>query len=146
VSWSVIDRTGRPKAAYATVQRSYQPLLIAARFPWTNYAAGEILPLEFWIVNDTPVAYPGCRAEAHLDGRPIWSVADIHVRPGAATRLAHVEIALDGPPARLELALHSADGVKLADNDYDLGIPHPRSAPPKLAATLYRQGMRLIGG
>ena len=40
VSWAVIDRAGRPKAAYEMLRRAYQPILIAARFPWRRYAAG----------------------------------------------------------------------------------------------------------
>ena len=41
VSWSVIDAAGRPKAAYYAICQSYQPLLVAARFPWRPYAAGD---------------------------------------------------------------------------------------------------------
>jgi len=37
VTWSVIDRAGRPKAGYAAVQRAYQPVLVAAKFPRRAY-------------------------------------------------------------------------------------------------------------
>jgi beta-mannosidase len=146
VSWSVMDRAGRPKAAYAVLQRSYQPLLIAARFPWMELTTATALPVEFWIVNDAPVTHQGCRAEARLDGRPVWSAADLHVRGGAAACVARVEITLSGPPEQLELALLAAGGNPLACNVYDLSVSRPHNAPPRLSALLHRLGMRLIGG
>ncbi len=129
VSWSVMDRAGRPKAAYAILRRSYQPLLIAARFPWMEFTTAAALPIEFWIVNDAPVEHRGCRAEARLDGRLVWSAADLNVRGGAAARIARVEIALSGPPEQLELALLAAGGNPLACNVYDLSVPRPHNAP-----------------
>lgn len=147
VSWSVVDRAGRPKAAYAMLGRSYQPLLIAAHFPWMmDYVSEDVLPMEFWIVNDAPVEQPGCRAEAHLDGRLVWSATDINVPPGAAMRMDFIEVALAGAPEKLELALLSAGGAPLACNVYDLSVPRPQGAPPWRAAQMHRLGMRLIGG
>jgi beta-mannosidase len=146
VSWSVVDHAGRPKAAYAMLQRAYQPLLVAARFPRPAPGAGGLLPLEFWIVNDTPVGQANCRAEAHLDGRLVWSASGVDARPGAAARIGVAAIELDGSPERLELALLSPEGETLSRNCYDLGAPRPQSAPPRLAAYIHRLGMRLLGG
>jgi beta-mannosidase len=146
VSWSVVDHAGRPKAAYAMLQRAYQPLLVAARFPRPAPGAGGPLPAEFWVVNDTPVGQPGCRAEAHLDGRLVWAASGVDARPGAAAHIGRAEITLEGPPERLELMLLSQEGEPLSRNYYDLAAPHPQGAPPRLAAQIHRLGMRLIGG
>ena len=81
VSWSVIDRGGRPKAAYEMLRRAYQPILIAARFPWRRYAEGDVFRAEVWLVNDGPAAWQGCCAEALLDDTVVWTAADVSLPP-----------------------------------------------------------------
>jgi hypothetical protein len=107
---------------------------------------GEVLPVEFWVVNDAPEGHAGCRAEARLDGRIFWSASGVDVRSSAASRIGSTEIILNSPPTFLELALFSASGRWLSENCYDLGAPHPKSAPPRLKALIHEYGMRLIGG
>jgi beta-mannosidase len=144
VSWAVVDSAGRPKAAYGMLQSTYQPLLIAARFPRRAYAAGETLALEFWVVNDAPRRWDGCRAEAVLDGKVVWSAEAIGVRAGAAQRIGRAEARLDAPPQALALALACGE-TALADNCYDLAAPRPAGPQPQRAARIHRLGQRLIG-
>ncbi|OQA47215.1 MAG: Exo-beta-D-glucosaminidase precursor [Chloroflexi bacterium ADurb.Bin325] len=141
VSWSVVDRAGRPKAAYAAVTRSYRPLLIAAQFPRREYRAGDIFEAELWLVNDLPPSKPGfpaedgaLTAEAWLDDRRVWA-ADT-ARPGTgAYRLGAMRAALAARPEALTLRLLHR-GAVVAENRYDLQVPLP--GPQPLANRLLR--------
>ncbi len=129
VSWAVIDHAGRPKAAYAMLQRCYQPVLIAARFPWRRYAAGDTFAAEIWLVNDGPLARAGCRAEAALDGKIVWAQEAITLPAAGLAHSGDFAVRLDAAPQALALRLLCADEV-LATNVYDLAAHLP--GPPRL--------------
>jgi beta-mannosidase len=119
VTWSVIDRAGRPKSAYEMLRRSFQPVLIAARFPWRRYAAGDQFEAEIWLVNDGLQRYPSCRARATLDGATVWTANDLGLPPATAVRVGEFAFVLEQPAQQLTLRL-SCNGAALASNRYQL--------------------------
>lgn len=142
VSWSVIDRAGRPKAAYEMLRRSFQPILIAARFPWRAYGAGETFQAQIWLVNDGPETWPDCLAEVTLDGAPVWRADGLTLEPACARRVGEFARELTAPPQALELRLIRGDAT-LATNRYDLSVPLPPAQPWRSRA-LHSLGTRLI--
>ena len=113
----MIDRAGRPKAAYEMLRRSYQPLLIAARFPWRRYAPGDIFgPRSGW--STSAEASPGCRAQASLDDTVVWTVTDLGLPPAPPRRWGAVRI----HPGRRPAGAHARAALRrdaLASNRYD---------------------------
>lgn len=128
VTWAVVDRAGRPKAAYAALRRCFQPVLIAARFPWRQYAAGDAFASEVWLVNDGPAARAGCRAEAALDGAIVWARDAIDLPAAGATRIGEFAVELGAAPKMLTLQLSCA-GETVAINAYDLAVHLPGRQP-----------------
>jgi beta-mannosidase len=145
VTWSVIDRCGRPKAAYLMLRRSFQPVLVALRF--TNRAClhGESWRAEVWLVNDSPPAWDGCRVEAYLGDALLWSAEGVMLPAGGAVRAGSLEWAAASPQGLLRLRLLCGD-VELTSNLYDLDVPiagpGPRTARWRqaLASRLLRAG------
>jgi beta-mannosidase len=142
VSWSVIDHAGRPKAAYEMLRRAYQPILIAARFPWRRYTAADIFRAEVWLVNDGPTAWQGCRAEALLDGTVVWMAADVTMLPASAAPIGDLVVRLDAAPHDLTLSLRCGEMI-LAANRYDLAV-HLPSRQPWRARQIHALGERLL--
>jgi len=145
VSWSVVDRRGRPKAAYRMLCHSFQPVLIAVRFLNRVRLPGEGWRAEIWLVNDGPAGWSGCRAEATLGGAPLW-VAEGLALPGAsAVRAGNLAWVAASPQGVLLLRLLCED-VELASNSYDLDVPVAGAGPrmsrwrQALAARLLRAG------
>ena len=142
VSWSVIDRAGRPKAAYEMLRRAYQPILIAARFPWRRYAAGDVFRADICLVNDGPEAWQGCSAEALLDGAVVWSVNDVTLPPASVTWVGELVVPLAVAPQALTLGLR-CDEMLLASNRYDLAVYLP-GFQPRRARAIHAVGERLL--
>ena len=142
VSWAVIDRGGRPKAAYEMLRRAYQPILIAARFPWRRYAAGDVFRAEVWLVNDGPEAWQGCCAEALLDDTVVWTAADVSLPPACAAPIGELVVRLDDVPRVLALDLRCGE-IALASNRYDLAV-HLPGRQPRRARAIHALGERLL--
>lgn len=123
-----MDRAGRPKAAFETLRRCCQPILIAARFPWRRCAAGDPFRAQVWLVNDGPQAWHDCRAEASLDGEPVWSAERVDLPPASAVQIGELNLTLVRPPRILSLALHRG-AIALATNRYDLAVHLPGRQP-----------------
>jgi beta-mannosidase len=136
VSWSVIDRLGRPKEAFEMLARCYQPLLVAARFERRPWRAGEQFTADIWLVNDGPHDVSGCRVQALLDGREVYACDAASVGPSSARRLGALSVKLDQAPSSLGLFCRR-DGEDLAQNRYDLGVYLPPRQP--LTAWLMRR-------
>ncbi len=128
VSWAVIDRAGRPKLAYEMLRRSFQPVLVAARFPWRRYAAGEVFAAEVWLVNDGLQRRTGCRAEAILDGQPVWTSDEVVLPAAGIARVGNFTVALAAAPSALALRL-GCGAETLATNHYDLAVHLPGPQP-----------------
>ena len=138
----MIDRAGRAKAAYETIRRCFQPILIAARFPWRRYHAGDAFRAEIWLVNDGPAPWHGCRAEAALDGAPVWSAAGIELPPASAAPIGELNLTLVTIPSILALDLRCGKAA-LASNRYDLAVHLPDRQPWR-ARWIHRMAERLL--
>jgi beta-mannosidase len=66
ISWAIVDSYRRPKPAYETVKRLYEPLLLSADYPLRRFKEGERFEAQLWIVNDQADSLPGCQWEAVL--------------------------------------------------------------------------------
>jgi beta-mannosidase len=142
VSWAVIDRAGRPKLAYDVLRRSYQPILIAARFSRRYYATGDVFRTEIWLVNDGPTTWQECAVEALFGGKVIWTAADITLLPACASPIGELTVLLDPAPQTLALTLRCGE-MLLASNWYDLTVHLPGSQPCR-ARAIHAVGERLL--
>jgi beta-mannosidase len=141
VSWSVIDRAGRPKAAYEMLTRCYQPLLVACRFQWREWRPGDRFSGEVWLVNDTAERLEECEVAALLDGQPVFGCDGMALQPASARPLAAFDVELQETPSLLQLTL-ARQGQVLARNEYDLTVYLPRTQP--FARWLKRRGADLL--
>ena len=142
----MIDRGGRPKAAYEMLRRAYQPILIAARFPWRRYAAGDLFRAEVWLVNDGPEAWQGCCAEALLDDTVVWTVADIALPPASVSQIGELVVRLEHVPQAMVLdsALRGDDlGVQPLRSDRSPAGPSATPCPgdPRVGRTIIGNGL-----
>ena len=146
VSWAVIDRAGRPKAAYEMLRRAYQPILIAARFPWRRYAAGDVFRADVWLVNDGPEAWQGCCAEALLDNIVVWTAADVSLPPASAAQIGELVVRLDDAPRILALDLRCGEtGLGVQPLRFGCPSARPPAAPcpgdPRVGRTIVGNGL-----
>ena len=142
----MIDRGGRPKAAYEMLRRAYQPILIAARFPWRRYAAGDVFRAEVWLVNDGPEAWQGCCAEALLDDTVVWTAADVSLPPASAAQIGELVVRLERRPARPRArpALRrDSPGVQPLRSDRSPAGPPAAPCPgdPRVGRTIVGNGL-----
>jgi len=128
VSWSVIDRAGRPKKAYEVLKRSFQPVLVAADFEWRAYQSGDTFRAAIWLVNDSAQAWPDCEITAWLDGVAVWRADEIELAPASARPVGALVLELSTAPGRLELEMAAGPDI-LATNTYDLSIHLPGDQP-----------------
>ena len=142
VSWAVIDRAGCPKAAYEMLRRVYQPILIASRFPWRRYGAGDVFRAEVWPVNDGAEAWQGCCAEAFLDDTAVWTVSDVALPPASVSQIGELAVLLEHAPQAMVLDLRCGEMI-LASNCYDLAV-HLPGRQPRRARAIHALGERLL--
>ncbi len=131
VTWAVVDRCGQPKAAYAMLCRSYQPLLIAARFEWRNWRSGDTFNAKIWWVNDGPDHFTGCAVKAVLDEELVLSADGLVIQPASAQRAGAFAVTLAARPSQLELTL-LCDTRVIAVNSYDLRAYLPPRQPTRV--------------
>ena len=124
------------------LRRAYQPILIAARFPWRRYAAGDVFRAEVWLVNDGPKIWQGCCAEALLDNIVVWTAADVSLPPASAAQIGELVVRLDDVPRVLALNLRCGETV-LAANRYDLAV-HLPGRQPRRARMIHSIGEQLL--
>lgn len=141
VSWSVLDGEGRPKAAFDMLVRSYQPLLVAARFERREWRAGEQFQAEIWLVNDAPRALDDCAVSVQLDGQPVHTFTGVVVLAGSVTRVVSLSVQLDSRPQHLVLRC-LRNGAIIAENRYDLAVFLP--PPQPVGAWLVRRAGDLL--
>jgi beta-mannosidase len=135
VSWSVVDRAGRPKAAYEMLKRSYAPLLVAALFVRKNYRPGDLFEAEVWLVNDAPDAQrvDAVMVELELDsedGKPVGfeSREILEIGEACALQIDLVAFELAARPRALRVACEFK-GEVVARNEYDLTVYLPPQQP-----------------
>jgi len=117
--------------------------MIAARFPWRRYGAGDVFAAEVWLVNDGPRAHGHCRAAAVLDGQTVWAQEEVRAPAAGAACIGSFAVSLAAPPGTLDLQL-TCRGQTLAANRYDLRAYLPGRQPlrPRLMRWL---ADRLLG-
>ena len=121
VTWAVVDRCARPKAAYDMLCQSYQPLLIAAKFDWRCWEPSEAFEAEIWWVNDGPDRFTGCAAKAILDEQLVLTAGGLAIQPLSAQRAGAFGVTLTVRPSKLVLTL-TCDTRVIASNSYDLRV------------------------
>ena len=124
------------------LRRAYQPILVAARFPWRRYAAGDVFRADVWLVNDGTGAWQGCCAEALLDNIVVWTAADVSLPPASAAQIGELVVRLDDAPRILALDLRCGE-TGLASNRYDLAV-HLPGRQPRRARAIHALGERLL--
>lgn len=132
ISWALVDFYRRPKAAYATVKRLMNPVLVSLEYPLRHYRAGDELAIGIWVVNDLPLALIGCQVEVVLWAGPGQAVArhtlDVDVAADSAAEAGRARWTLPaGHDWRLTCRL-LREGQVLAANEYDLTV-HDDTGP-----------------
>jgi hypothetical protein len=143
VSWSVVDRAGRPKRAYQMLKSSYAPLLVAARFERKEHRPSDLFEAEVWLVNDSPKAQPVGAITATVDtgyleakpdrsARPVrFEIADAClVESGSALCVGRISVRLDAVPCAIRLECEAGREV-IARNSYDLSVYLPPAQPAR---------------
>jgi hypothetical protein len=76
-SWmkTIMDCERRPKPAYFAYRNALEPLTVSIRTDRRAFTAGEAMPFEFWLCNDTPEAPTGLRLRWQIEqgGRVIFA-------------------------------------------------------------------------
>jgi len=117
ISWSLVDYYRRPKEAYYTLRRIFQPVLVSVDYPLRRYHPGEVFRGEVWVVNDLPWPLPGCTITARLGGQIVWYTRT-DIPSDCAVRVGRLQTTV-GEDLSLYLDMQ-ADGCLLAANQYDL--------------------------
>ncbi len=124
ISWSVVDWRRRPKAAYGVLASAMRPVLVCAKFPEASYAAGAILSLPVFVVNDLgrdlgPLQWTW---EVRIDGQMVArDSGETEIPADAVTRIGEARTSLAGAgKGTLTLGL-SGDGVS-EENAYDFVV------------------------
>ena len=127
VAWSVIDFYGRPKLAYARLQRILQPALICLAYELPVGALPPAISGAVWVVNDTTAPLTSLTWLAWLNGR-LLAEGCAAVPADAGQPVGALTAPLGGGPAQLRLELRQANRL-LASNEYDLGLVDLPSMP-----------------
>jgi beta-mannosidase len=134
ISWSVIDYYRKPKLAYHRLKEVFSPVLVSLKYELTKHEAGEVLPIEGWIINDFPHALENCMVDVFMEdeGRQIMRLGfDVGtIPPDSCQTCFEFGLKLPNRPRRLlRTALRSGDRI-LNTNTYDLDMWDPGEATP----------------
>jgi beta-mannosidase len=134
ICWSLIDYYGRPKIAYHAVRRAYNPLLVSLEYPIQRYEVGDRLEGKVWVINDHPLAFPGCCVEVALvDEAGQVSESWLHtmrVEADSARPVGQVEWQLpQGLCWRVRAYLFQGADL-VSENEYDLTFYDPYRVSP----------------
>jgi len=126
ISWALLDFYRRPKPAYETVKRLFNPLLVSLDYPLQQYKGGDELCADVWLLNDRHEALDGCLVEVLLwdgQGQAVERFTCIlDVAADSAAIVGQVDWLL--PPGggwRVTCRL-SRGGQVLTANEYDLAV------------------------
>ena len=114
----MIDAFGRPKQAYETLRRIYQPVLVSLEYPLRAYRPNDRLCGTLWVVNDRLEALRDCHLMAWLDDGLVHE-QDCSASANTATPIGRLAVALPAGIAELRLELRQRNSL-LAQNVYDL--------------------------
>jgi beta-mannosidase len=134
ISWALVDHFRRPKLAYETIARLFNPVLISLDYMPQRFGAGRRFGPAVWIVNDRPEAFPGCRVEIALWNKAHQRVLEwVHVTDIAADSaevVGHLTWILPPDSAGLVTCRLTRDGEVLGVNEYDLDVYDGIQATP----------------
>jgi beta-mannosidase len=124
ISWALLDHARRPKPAYETVKRLFNPLLVSIDYQPARFRPGELFAADVWVINDGAQTLPGCQVAIEMwDGSGQEAhrfVEAIHVPAGSAQIVGRLGWPL--PPGdgwRLTCRM-TRKGQVLTTNEYDL--------------------------
>jgi beta-mannosidase len=117
ICWSVIDYYRNPKPAYAKIRELYNPILVSFYYPLQPHSAGERVPGELWLINDT-LGAAGGELRVTLNGERILATA-VEIGPNSAAPVGGLEVELQKGTNALRLELVNAGGI-VSTNEYDL--------------------------
>jgi beta-mannosidase len=80
ITWSVVDFYEKPKLAYETLKRVYQPVFISTNVRQNQYYPGKKLLLDFHIINDFHKKFSNCKLNLLLDGKKFQSLKNINLK------------------------------------------------------------------
>ena len=126
ISWSVVDYYRKPKLAYDKIKEVYNPVLVSLLYELRRYSAGEVMPIEVWIVNDLLDDFEECTLDVYMDdaGKPIMNLGfDVGTVPADSSH-SYLQFGLKLPnrPNRLlKVVLRSREEI-LTTNSYDLDL------------------------
>ncbi|MBO0729844.1 MAG: hypothetical protein J2P57_11335 [Acidimicrobiaceae bacterium] len=98
VTWSVLDHTRAPKAAWQALVEACAPVTVIADRPAARYEAGDRFRANVHVVNDLRVALEDATVDAHLTwpgGERRWRFAG-DVPADSCARVGRVDAVLDG--------------------------------------------------
>jgi beta-mannosidase len=126
ISWSIIDYYRNPKLAYHKLKEIYNPILVSLKYELRRYEAGEVVPIEGWIVNDFPRSLSSCMVDVYLDegGKRIMNLRfDVGTIPPSSSQLCfQFGLTLPDRPVRLLRTEFRSRGKIMGTNSYDLDM------------------------
>jgi beta-mannosidase len=126
ISWSVVDYYRDPKLAYHKLKEIYNPLLVSLKYELRRYEAGEVVPIEGWVVNDFQRAFSDCVVDVHMDdeGERIMNLGfDVGtIPPDSAQMCFQFGLKLPDRPVRLLKTIIRSGDMVLGENSYDLDM------------------------
>ena len=120
LAWSVLDFAGRPKLAYAQLQRILQPVLICLAYELPVDSLPQAISGALWIVNDACAPLTGLTWLAWLNGQPL-AQGQAEIGANESRPVGTLTARLAARPACLRLELRQANTL-LASNHYDLTL------------------------
>lgn len=126
ISWSVVDYYRNPKLAYHKLKEIYHPVLVSLKYEMRRYEAGEVVPIDVWIVNDFLKTFEASAVDIHMDddGKRIMELSfDVGtIEPNSSRMYFQFGLKLPDRPTRLlKTVLRSGEKV-VSTNSYDLDM------------------------
>ena len=114
ITWSVVDFYEKPKPAYETLKKVYQPVFISTNVRQDQYFPGKKLLLDFYIINDYHKKFNNCKLNLLLDGKKFQSIKNINLKEDDLIFINYesFEFIL---PQKISLGNHKID-LELVDN------------------------------
>jgi beta-mannosidase len=127
VTMAAVDYYRVPTRSYATVQRSFQPVLASVEYDRDAFTEGEPVAFPLWVTNDTWASIPGASVAWRVVGAEGAVLASgalaVSIEADASARIGTVDWtpAATGP-VQLWTEVRGPDGSRLSENVYDFTI------------------------
>lgn len=132
ISWSIVDYYRKPKMAFHTLKDIYNPVLVSMKFDLRRHEAGEVSPIEVWIINDWLQPIENCWLEVFLkDGEEQLMKLNFNiglVPPDSSQSYFTFSLKIPNRPrCVLSAIMHSGDKI-ISKNTYDMNMWDPGDA------------------